>query len=348
MTAPRKPRRRAAKPRPVNLALQGGGAHGAFTWGVLDRLLEDGQLQVSAMSGTSAGAMNAVVLADGYMRDGADGAREHLRDFWYEISIQAQASPVRRTPFDMMTGSWAMDASPGLLWFDLLSRIASPYDLNPLNINPLLNLIERMIDFERVRACTAIKLFVTATNVHTGRPRIFETEELTADMVMASACLPHLFQAVEIDGVPYWDGGYMGNPALYPLFYLTEIEDLMLVQVNPIERRETPRTAREIVDRVNEITFNAALMKELRSIEFVTRLIDEGKLEWGHYKRLRLHRIDADDAFKELSASTKFNAEWDFLTHLRDLGRDAASQWLKAHASDVGKRSSVDIRAMFD
>jgi len=335
-----------APPKPINLAFQGGGAHGAFTWGVADRLLEDGRLRVDAISGTSAGAMNAAVIADGFTRDGADGAREALEAFWHAISVAALASPVQRTPIDMLLGNWSLDFSPGLLAFDLVSRLVSPYEFNPLNINPLRDLLEEHVDFERVRRCTELRLFVTATNVHTGRVRVFENDELNCDAVMASACLPYVFQAVEIDGVPYWDGGFIGNPALYPFFYETATPDVVLVQINPVERAETPTTAREILNRMNEISFNAALLKELRAIEFVTRLIDNGKLSSDEYMRVRMHRIGGDGDLAALSASSKFNAEWKFLTHLRDIGREAADAWLQAHFDDVGTRATFDLRSI--
>ena len=334
--------------KPVNLALQGGGAHGAFTWGVLDRLLEDGRIIFEGVSGTSAGAMNAVLLADGLMQGGADGARRLLHDFWRDVSRAAMASPLQRSPLSMFMGSWSLDDSLGYLFMDMLSRVASPYDLNPLNINPLADIIASHVDFDRVRACTKTKLFISATNVHTGRVRVFDTAEITADTVMASACLPFLFQAVEIDGVPFWDGGYMGNPALFPFFNACATEDILLVQINPIERVHTPKTAREIMNRMNEITFNASLMKEFRAIDFVSRLIDGGKLSEDHYKHVRLHRIAGDREMVDLSASSKMNAEWEFLTWLRDLGRDTASAWLAAHYDAVGNEASVDLRALFD
>jgi NTE family protein len=334
--------------KPVNLALQGGGAHGAFTWGVLDRLLEDGRTTFEGVSGTSAGAMNAVLLADGLMQDGADGARQLLHDFWRDVSRAAMASPLQRSPLSMFMGSWSLDDSPGYLFMDMLSRLASPYDLNPLNVNPLADIIGSHVDFDRVRACTRTKLFISATNVHTGRVRVFETSEITPDAVMASACLPFLFQAVEIDGVPYWDGGYMGNPALFPFFNACATDDILLVQINPIERKHTPKTAREIMNRMNEITFNASLMKEFRAIDFVDRLIDEGKLSTDHYKQVRLHRIAGDREMVDLSASSKLNAEWEFLTWLRDLGRDTASAWLAAHYDKIGREASVDLRSLFD
>ncbi|MGI9414186.1 MAG: patatin-like phospholipase family protein, partial [Hyphomicrobiales bacterium] len=246
-----------AGPKTVNLALQGGGAHGAFTWGVLDRILEDGRLKVDAISGTSAGAMNAVVIADGFTRGGADGARLALHEFWLAVSKAARASPIQRSPIDVFMGNWSLDFSPGVIWLDLMSRLVSPYEFNPLNLNPLKDLIESQVDFDHVHHCGDVRLFVSATNVHTGRVRVFTNEEISADTVMASACLPYIFQAVEIDGVPYWDGGYIGNPVLYPFFYETDTADIVLVQVNPIERRETPTSARDILNRMNEITFNS-------------------------------------------------------------------------------------------
>lgn len=332
----------------INLALQGGGAHGAFTWGVLDRLLEDDRLAIEAISGTSAGAMNAVVLCCGYMRDGPDGARQSLHDFWKAISDAAQFSPVQRSPMDVWMGKWSLDSSPSYLFFDLVSRLASPYDLNPLNINPLRDLIEQTVDFDAVRSCAQIKLFISATNVHNGRVRVFRCPEMSADVIMASATLPFIYQAVEIDGIPYWDGGYMGNPSLYPFFYECTSDDILLVQVNPIERKETPRTAQEIQNRLNEITFNASLMKELRSMEFVARLIDEGHLsEESGYRKMRLHAIHGDEPLKAMSASSKVNAEWRFLTELRDIGRAAADRWLEGDAANVGERASVDVREFF-
>ena len=330
-------------PKTINLALQGGGAHGAFTWGVLDRILEDGRLKIDAISGTSAGAMNAVVVADGITRGGRDGARQALHDFWHAVSKSARTSPIQRSPIDVFMGNWSLDYSPGVLWLDLVSRVVSPYDFNPLNLNPLRTLVENQVDFDHVHSCSDLRLFVSATNVHTGRVRVFTNEEITSDAVMASACLPYIFQAVEIDGVPYWDGGYIGNPVLYPFFYDTATADIVLVQVNPIERKETPKTAREILNRMNEITFNASLVKELRAIEFVTRLIDDGKLDAKEYMRVRMHHIDGDAELMEMSATSKLNAEWQFLEHLRDLGRTKADEWLETGFDKIGKEATFDL-----
>ncbi len=338
---------RKSNRKPVALALQGGGAHGAFTWGVLDYLLEDNRLEITAISGTSAGAMNAAVLADGYVEGGIDGARAALDRFWRRVSEVAMASPIQRSPLDVLTGNWSLDFSPSYVAFDLLSRVVSPYQLNPLNINPLRDIIEEMIDFDHVHRCKDIQVFVCATNVHTGKIRVFKCGELTSDAIMASACLPQIFQAVEIDGVPYWDGGFMGNPPIYPLFYNTPNRDVVLVQINPIERKDTPQTAREIFNRVNEISFNATLLREMRAIDFVTRLIDDGQLDPEKYRRVYMHRIDADEEIKPLSSSSKLNAEWAFLAHLKEIGRRAAKSWLDANFDKIGKSSTLDVKGVY-
>jgi NTE family protein len=330
----------------INLALQGGGAHGAFTWGVLDRFLEDGRISFEAISGTSAGAINAVVMADGFMRGGSEGARERLRLFWEAVSEAAEFSPVQRGPFNLF-GDWSLDLSLGYFFFDAFTRMLSPYDFNPLNINPLKAIVERIVDFELVRSCEPLKLFISATNVETGRVRIFGGSKLTADILMASACLPTLFQAVEIDGQHYWDGGYMGNPVLFPFFYASKSSDILIVQINPIERQGVPRSAHEIVNRVNEISFNSSLLAELRSVDFVRRMLAEGRLDGEKYRALNIHIIEQQHAAAMFGASSKFNAERAFLTHLFEIGRKAAEEWLTANFDSVGERSTVDIRRMF-
>ena len=361
MTAARTPARTPAKkparktaarpqaegPKLINLALQGGGAHGAFTWGVLDCLLEDGRVQIEAISGTSAGAMNAVVVADGLMRGGREQARAALAAFWQSVSEAARGSPIQRSPIDVFMGNWSLDASPSYLFFDLLNRVASPYELNPLNINPLRDLVEGQVDFATVRACDRMKIFISATNVETGRVKVFNRDELTADAVMASACLPFMFQAVEIDGVPYWDGGYVGNPVLFPFYRSCASNDVVIVQINPLFRHGTPRTAREILNRVNEISFNSSLMRDFRAIDFVRRLIEEGKLERSNYKHVLVHLIHGDEHIKPLGASSKLNAEWAFLTHLHDIGRATAAAWLDDNFDKLGKESTVDLRTLF-
>jgi NTE family protein len=309
--------------------------------------LEDGRVEFEAISGTSAGAMNAVVCADGMMRGGNDGAREALEHFWSEMSKSAKHSPIKRSAFDIFTGKWSLDNSPSYHFFDALSRIVSPYQTNPFNMNPLHRLIEEVVDFERVRSCDATKLFISATNVETGRVKVFDHKTLTADMVMASACLPMVFQAVEIDGVPYWDGGYMGNPTLFPFHTQTDCSDIIVIQINPVERSGAPKTAQEIMNRVNEISFNSSLLKELRSIDFVSRLIKEGKLSDKEYRDTRIHIIENQGALLPLGASSKMNAEWNFLIHLRNLGRKTAETWLKENFDHIGKTATVDISKLF-
>ena len=300
----------APKPKPINLALQGGGAHGAFTWGVLDRILEDGRLQIAGISGTSAGAMNAVVLADGFSRDGPEGGRAALEHFWRCMGNGAKQSLMIRTPYDVLTGNWGLENNPMYQALDALSRVASPYQVNPMNINPLRDLVEKNIDFNMVRRCTAFKLFISATNVESGNVKIFAREELTVDMVMASACLPHLYKAVEIDGVPYWDGGYMGNPSLFPFHGKTGTDDIVVIQINPIERKGAPMTPQDIQNRMNEISFNSSLIKELRGVDFVDRLIRQGKLSADEYCQVRVHIVENQAELKPLGASSKMNVEW--------------------------------------
>jgi NTE family protein len=328
----------------VDLALQGGGSHGAFTWGVLDRLLEEPWLRIDGVSGTSAGAMNAVVLADGYVTGGSEGARAALDTFWRRVSHVARFSPLQRSPIDVLLGRWTLDTSPFYLAFDLSARLFSPYDLNPRDINPLRDILRECVDFGRV-ARSPIRLFVTATNVRTGRGRVFRNAELTPDVLLASACLPTLFQAIEIDGEAYWDGGYSGNPTMTPLIRESTARDTLLVAVNPVERPGAPRSAREIIDRLNEVSFNATLLKELRMIAVLRQVVDAGTSEGALWAGMRIHLI-ASELMTGLGASSKFNAEWAFLTMLRDEGRRCADDFLKAHGADLGRCSSMDLDAL--
>lgn len=334
--------------RRTNLALQGGGAHGAFTWGVLDRLLEDGRFGFEGISGTSAGAMNAVSLVDGYHADGNAGARAKLRQFWEAVGEGGGMAPPLRTPLDIWMGNWSVANSPWLAYQSMMRSLFSPYDLNPFDVNPLKAIVETVVDFDNVRADRSIRLFIAATNVWNGKVRVFTNPEIDSEHVLASACLPTVFQAVEIDGVPYWDGGYMGNPVLFPFIYQTECDDVLLVQINPIERTETPKTSTEIANRIDEITFNASLLREFRAIDFVRRLIDEGVLSEDQYRKLRLHRIEAAPELLALSASSKQNAEPSFLEYLFDLGRQSADKWLDGDASKVGHEPGVDLSSEFD
>ncbi|HYD96255.1 MAG TPA: patatin-like phospholipase family protein [Noviherbaspirillum sp.] len=328
----------------IDIALQGGGAHGAFTWGVLDRLLADERLRIDGISGTSAGAMNAVVLADGFARGGGPaGARRALRSFWRAVSAISRFSPLQRSPLDRLFGNWSLDTSPGYLAMQLAGTLVSPYEINPLNINPLRDLLHRLVDFDRVRACGELNVFISATNVRTGKARIFRRDELDADKVMASACLPQIFQAVEIDGEAYWDGGYMGNPALFPLVDETDAHDLIIVQINPVVRDTLPRSAAEIMNRLNEITFNASLLREISSILLLKKLIDEEHVSRVRYTDMRLHRINADSELLNLSVSSKLNAEWKFLEYLYKAGVRVADAWLADNFSKLGRESTLDL-----
>lgn len=330
----------------VDLALQGGGAHGAFTWGVLDRLLEEPSLRIEGISGTSAGAMNAAVLVSGFAADGADGARAALDDFWRRVSHAARFSPFRRSPLDILMGRWTLDASPFFLAFDLAARVFSPYDLNPRGANPLREILSECVDFGGL-VDAPIRLFVTATNVRTGRGRVFRNAELTPDVLLASACLPTMFQAIEIDGEAYWDGGYAGNPTITPLVRECVSSDTLLVQVNPVERPGTPRSARDILSRLNEVSFNATLLKELRMIAVLRQVADPGNCEGARWAGMRIHRI-ASAAMTELGYSSKLNAEWDFLCMLRDEGRGCAEKFLKTHGADIGRRSTFDLEPLLE
>jgi len=331
----------ARDPVLIDLALQGGGSHGAFTWGVLDRLLDEPWLRIDGISGTSAGAMNAVVLAGGFTVNGAAGAKSALNTFWRRVADAARFSPIRRSPLDVVLGRWTLDTSPFYLAFDLASRLFSPYDLRFAGANPLHRVLADTVDFAQV-ARSPIRLFVTATNVHTGRGRVFRNAELRPDVLLASACLPTLFRAVEIDGEPYWDGGYSGNPTITPLIRECDSQDTLLVAVNPVERPGTPRSAREILDRLNEVSFNATMLKELRMMALLRQVADAGSSEGRKWAQMRVHLI-ASKVLAQLGASSKFNAEWDFLCMLRDEGRRAAAAFLTADGANIGQRSSIDL-----
>ncbi|CAM5493770.1 Patatin-like phospholipase OS=Afipia felis OX=1035 GN=NCTC12722_00575 PE=4 SV=1 [Afipia felis] len=332
----------------INLALQGGGAHGAFTWGVLDRLLADGRLEITGLSGASAGAVNAVMLADGLARGGPEEARKRLAEFWRAASVGGDLPPVQRAIADRLFSVFPFATSPMQNWFETMSHYFSPYDFNPLNINPLSELIARFVDFEAIRE-SDIALYISATNVHTGRLKVFCRNAINADVVMASAALPYLFRAVEIDGVPYWDGGYMGNPVIFPFLQATDTEDVLVVQINPVSREFTPKTSAEIVKRLNEITFNSALISELRTMDFVNQLIDDGRLRRGkgdnQYRRLNIHRIELGPSASNLNDQSKLKTDYDFFESLRDEGVRAATAFLDSHFDDIGERGTLDLAA---
>ncbi len=351
--------RTAARPpaprRRIDLALQGGGSHGAFTWGVLDRLLEEEWLEIAGVSGTSAGAMNAVALAAGLMEGGRVGAQAALRRFWMKVAESAPFASLHDGPLATMFGPdnpWLQPwIAPWRQAAQALGSQFSPYQLNPLNLNPLRDILQDTIDFDRVRGCHRTQLFIAATHVATGELRVFDQDELTADMVLASACLPLLFQAVEIGGEAYWDGGYAGNPTLMPLISETDADDLLLVPINPSRRDTVPTRASDILDRANEVTFNASLIKELRTIALIKELIEDAGRPDACYQRplfrrvddLRLHRLDADAELSRYGASSKLQTGRGFLLELHRIGRQAAHDWLLAHAQDIGRRSTCPL-----
>lgn len=332
----------------VNVALQGGGSHGAFTWGVLDKFFEDDRLWINSISGTSAGAMNAVVASQGMYDGGAEGARSALRAFWKDVSDAGKYSPIKRSPWDMMMGNWSMDNSPGYLMMDLMSRMSSPYDMNFTDFNPLRKLLLNHVDFDKLSGGgDGFTIFISATNVETGRVKIFTRENLTVEAVLASACLPSMFKAVEIDGQHFWDGGYMGNPVLSPFRELSPVDDTLIVQINPIVAKGVPKTAHEIQNRVGEISFNASLMKELRFIREMNTLVENGELDGKKHPLMRMHLVEAQDSLAPLGASSKLNTEWEFLEHLFHIGRDAAGTWLAKNYDSIGKQSTLDLDGLF-
>ncbi len=335
----------------LNLALQGGGAHGAYTWGALDRLLDEEDISFEAITATSAGAMNAAMLVTGLARGGRQGAKDQLAEFWHRITENAVGP---RSPFAMfalppdpavLNAFYSM--SPAYMAGEWMTRTFSPYQLNPMNLNPLRDLLEDMIDFNEVCRGKGPRMFVNATNVQKGRGRVFTGSEITTDTLLASACLPSLFQAVEIDGEAYWDGGYMGNPAVWPLVHGAECRDVLIVHINPIIREEVPVTATEIANRINELSFNASLMREMRAVDFVQRLLDEGVIPEGKWKRLRIHSVRDDETMRSFGVATKSTPDWTVLTRLREAGAASMEAWLTEHKDKIGVSDSVDIQAEF-
>jgi NTE family protein len=335
----------ARERRVVNLALQGGGSHGAFAWGVLDRMLEEEMLHFEGISGTSAGAVNAVVLADGFAAGGRIGAKEALREYWQKVSDLWSRGPFRPPLIGGGTSDFGLEYSPGFRFIEPMTHFASPYQLNPFNYNPFKDMLAAAINFERVRQQTAIKLFVCATNVQTAKVKIFTGKELQAEHVLASTCLPLLMQAVEIDGEYYWDGMYSGNPAIYPLVYECESRDILLVHVTPAERPGVPTTSPAIMNRMQEISSNTSLIREMRMIASYNKLIEQGRMGGG--KRMLMHVIEAEEFVRAFSWSSRLNADWDFLQHLYNMGRARADRWLEANFDRLGIESTVDLDSRY-
>ena len=340
--------------RTASLALQGGGAHGAFAWGVLDRLLEEERLQIVGISGTSAGAMNAAMLKSGWLAGGHAGARAQLDRFWGTLRARAIGNINPAVDFityftrDPGRIARAIAMSPAHMAQDAFTRAFSPYQWNPFDFNPLRELLKEMLDEGEVCRPCEPHLFVCATNVRTGKIKIFANEEISVEVLLASACLPQLFQAVQIGDEHYWDGGFMGNPPLYPLFYHTDTADVIIVHVNPIERPDVPRSASEIQNRVNEISFNSSMMRELRAIAFVKRLIAEGRLSPGEMKDVLIHSIRDDATMGRLNAASKLAPEPSLFDFLKEQGRRVADEFLRAHWGRLGREGTVDLHALMD
>lgn len=336
---PSQPRPELARPprRPgvkhLSVALQGGGSHGAFTWGVMDRLMSDRRIYIDGISGTSAGAINGVVFADGFLKRQRQGAIDALAQFWREISEKGFRS--------------AIDPAMLSVMMDFITRLYSPYELNPLNLNPLRDVLVDMVDFDGLRARPDVKLFVTASNVRTCKPRVFRTPEMRVDMLLASACLPLLFQAVEVDGEYYWDGGFLGNPAIYPLIHECYSNDVVIIQINPMNRADVPTTSREILNRMNEMSFNSSLVREMRGVATISRLVEQGALQKTGYEAVRFHMIGAEMDMARLGALSKFNTHWPFLKDLHDLGFETADKWLSDNFDRLGVENTMDVFETF-
>ena len=342
-----KPRRLRPGVKHISLALQGGGSHGAFTWGVMHRLMSEPNIYIDGISGTSAGAMNAVVFADGFLKGRRQGAIDALENFWNRV---ANLNGLPRSVLRAIPGlsdAWAVDNDPAFMMFDIMTRIWSPAQLNPLKLNPLRDLLDELVDFEGLRARPDVKLFVTASNVRTCKSRLFRTPELTAQVLMASACLPMIFEAVEIDGEHYWDGGYLGNPAIYPLIHECASSDVVIVQINPLARPDVPRSSREILNRINEMTFNASLVREMAGIATITSLVESGALNDDRYTAVRFHQIGAEEELAKYGALSKMNAERGFLEHLHRLGYETADRWLTENFQRIGWESTLDVLDRF-
>ena len=330
----------------LNLALQGGGSHGAFAWGVLDRILQETSIEIDSISATSAGATNAAIIAKGLINGGNEGARKELHHFWHEVSTYGKIfSPIKFTPWEALMGVSA-ENSASFFIFDMVTRLFSPYQFNPFNYNPLKNLLESTIDFQQLKTTDKVKLFICATNVQTGKVKIFENKDISPEVILASSCLPFLFQAVEIDQEHYWDGGYMGNPAIFPLIYEAKSTDVLIIHINPIVRKGLPINATEIMNRINEVSFNSSLMREMRAIAFVTKLLDQGWIKEEYrekVKRMYIHSIRADELMMNFSVASKFNTDWNFLLQLFELGQKAGDTWLEENFNKIGVESSIQI-----
>lgn len=331
----------------ISIAMQGGGAHGAFTWGVLDKIFEDGRFIVEGVTGTSAGGMNAVASVLGLLDGGNNGARKMLRAYWTKMAEAGKSSPISCGPIDILLGKYTMYNSPGFLSFDFMSKILSPYQSNPLNLNPLKDLIEELFDFEKIQKTKQYKVFLAATHVYTGKVKVFSNPEITSESLQATACLPTMYKAVLVNNEYYWDGGFIANPVIYPLMYNCDTTDIMIIKLNPTHRNRLPITCTEISDRLNEITNNESIDREMRAINFITKLIDNGELDSKKHKRYHMHLIENEETFQELGWSSKLNTEMAFFEHLYEEGRKTATKWIEKNFDRVGKETTFDINDEF-
>lgn len=333
----------------LSIAMQGGGAHGAYTWGVLDRLLEEKDIVVEGVSGTSAGGMNAVATAQGIKEGGNEGARELLDKYWTVMSDKGKSSIFKPGVKDIMMNKFTMQNSPGFLMFDFMSKILSPYQMNPSNVDPLKDVIEELFDMEALNDYKDVKIFLAATHVYTGKLKVFSnvTNDLCVEALQATACLPTIHAAVMVKGEYYWDGGFIGNPVIYPLIYDCETSDVMLIKLNPTHRNRLPITASEIGDRLNEITNNTSIMREMRSMHFITKLIDDGIVAPGSMKRMHVHLIEDEKSFMDLGWSSKLNTDMDFLMYLKNAGRKTTDKWLEKNYDNIGKKTTANVAEEF-
>ncbi len=333
----------------ITVAMQGGGAHGAFTWGVLDRLLEEKDLVIEGVSGASAGGMNAVCTAQGIMEGGNEGARAMLKKYWDINSEAGKSSIFKPGVLDVLAGKYTMHNSPGFVFYDFLCKILSPYQMNPLGLNPLKDIVKELFDFDKLNEFDGVRIFLSATHVYTGKIKVFSNirKELSVDTMLATACLPTIFNAVMVKGEYYWDGGYTGNPVMYPLIYDCNPQDILLIKLNPTHRNRLPITAGEIGDRMNEITNNTSIMREMRSMHFIGKLEDEKIIQPGTLKRMYVHLIEDEEVFQDLGWSSKLNTDKEFLKHLFDAGRVAADKWMTKNYDKIGKETTANLEEEF-
>lgn len=336
------------KKKKVAIALQGGGAHGAFAWGVADKILEDGRLDILGVSGTSAGGMNAAAIVQGLIKGGPEQARATLKDYWRSMSeLSKKISPYAHNEVDKMMHSHNLNHSMGYWFMSQMQSVMSPYEFNPVNHNPFGDFVKDFFDFETIRYNNERRIFLGTTHVKTGKIKVFTNKDFCADVLLASACLPFMFQAVQVDGEHYWDGGFIANPAIYPLIYECDCSDIIVVQLTRTHTENIPKTRFDIMDRLKEITYNGCMVHEMRAIYFVSKLIDEGKIKEGAIKRMNMHMIKNEDVFKDLNLSSALNTEWEFLEMLFKEGRKSAEKWLAANFDKVGTRQHSLDEEMF-